>query len=156
MKQTRTKAPTINFIVDLKEPGDYEQGWTLIQSSPKIYISDSNEIIQADKIVIDSGIRNTVKKGISNPLENFYKTGDKVRVITKNYDVTGVIDYFLTINAGSQKEYISLNLLIKNPRDILFRSDIFDEFTSNSIISSKKNILIYSGILSISKIYDQV
>lgn len=156
MKQTRTKAPTINFIVDLKEPGDYEQGWTLIQSSPKIYVSDSNEIIQADKIVIDSGIRNTIKKGISNPLENFYKTGDKVRVITKSYDVTGVIDYLSTVNAGSQKEYISLNLLIKNPGDILFRSDIFDEFTINSILSFKKNILIYSGILSISKIYDQV
>ena len=106
MKLTKTKAPTIQFIVDLKNPGDYEQGWTLIQTNPKIYVNDSGEIFQGDRIIVDSNIRNTVKRGYPNPLETFYQVGDKVKVITRNLNVIGIIKSFSIASCGSQKDYI--------------------------------------------------
>ncbi len=154
MKLTKTKAPTIQFIVDLKEPGDYEKEWTLIQTNPKVYISDSGEIFQGNKIIVDSDIRNTIKKGYPNPLENFYNVGDKVRVISKNYNIIGTIKSFSVVSCGSQKDYIGLDLITEKPEDCSYKSDIFDEFTVNSLFSEKREYFIYSGIVSISKIHD--
>lgn len=154
MNSTKTKEPTIQFIVDLKEPGDYEKEWTLIQTNPKVYISDSGEIFQGNKIIVDSDIRNTIKRGYPNPLENFYNVGDKVRIISKKYNIIGTIKDFELLSCGSQKDYIGLTLITEKPEDCLYRSDIFDEFTVNSILSEKREHLVYSGIMSISKIHD--
>lgn len=154
MKQTKTKAPTIQFVIDLKQEGDYEYEWTLIQTNPKVYISDSGEVYQGDKIIVDLDIRNTIKKGYPNPLENFYSIGDKVRVVSKRSDIVGTIKCFSTVSCGSQKDYIGLELITEKPEDCLYRSDIFDELTVNSILSEKREHFIYSGIVSISKIHD--
>ena len=154
MKQIKTQAPMIQFIVDLKEPGDYEKEWTLIQTNPKVYISDSGEIFQGNKIIINSDIRNTIKKGYPNPLENFYSVGDKVRIITRNYNIIGTIKYFSKISCGSQKDYIGLDVITEKPEDCSYRSDIFEEFTVNKLLSNKREYFIYSGIISISKIHD--
>ena len=154
MKQTKTQAPTIKFIVDLKNPGDYELGWTLIQTNPKMYVSDSGEIFQGDKVIIESGLRNTVKRGSINPLSEFYNVGDRIRIITRNLDLTGIIDRFWNYSAGSQKDYISLDITVEKQSDILYRSDEFEEYSFNPIISYVGQHHVYSGIRSISKIYD--
>lgn len=154
MKLTKTKAPTIQLIVDLKNPGDYDQGWTLIRTNPKIYVNDSGEIFQGDRIIVDSNIRNTVKRGYPNPLENFYQVGDKVKVITRNLNITGIIKSFPIAFCGSQKDYIGLKLIIENSGDCLYRSDIFEDYVYNSTISELKEHFVYTGIISISKIYD--
>lgn len=154
MKQTKTQAPTIKFVVNLKEPGDYELGWTLFQTDPKMYISDSGEIFQGDKVIIESGLRNTVKKGSINPLSEFYKVGDRIRIITRNLDLTGIIDRFWNYSAGSQKDYISLDITVEKQSDVLYRSDEFEEYSFNPIISYVGQHHVYSGIISITKIYD--
>lgn len=154
MKQIKTKAPTIQFVVELKQAGDSELGWTLIQDDPKIYVDESGAFSQENKIIIDSDIRNTVKRGYSNPLEKFYNIGDKIRVITRNYNITGVIKFFTTTPCGSQKDYIALKLITEKPEDCLYRFDIFEDFAYNSILSERKEHFIYSGIMSISKIHD--
>ena len=154
MKQTKTQAPTIKFVVNLKEPGDYELGWTLFQIDPKMYISDSGEIFQGDKVIIESGLRNTVKRGSINPLSEFYKVGDRIRIITRNLDLTGIIDRFWNYSAGTQKDYISLDMTVEKQSDILYRSDEFEEYSFNPIISHVGQHHVYSGIISITKIYD--
>ena len=154
MKRTKTQAPTIKFVVNLKEPGDYELGWTLFQTEPKMYISDSGEIFKGDKVIVESGLRNTIKRGSINPLSEFYKVGDRIRIITRNLDLTGIIDRFWTYSAGSQKDYISLDMTVEKQSDILYRSDEFEEYSFNPIISHVGQHHVYSGIISITKIHD--
>lgn len=154
MKQTKTQAPTIKFIVDLKEPGDHELGWTLFQTDPKIYINDSGEIFRGDKVIIESGLRNTVRKGSVNPLSEFYNVGDRIKLITKNLNITGIIDKFWLYSAGSQKDYIMLDITVEKPEEVLYRSDEFEDFFINPIISYVGQHHVYSGIMSITKIYD--
>jgi hypothetical protein len=145
---------TITFVVNLKKEGQEHLGYTLLQKEPKIYVSEESEVILKDKILVDSGIRVTVKRGDENPLKNYFNPGDRIKIITIHYKCIGEIISFPTISAGTNKNYVGVKLKVDKD-GCFYRYDEFSHFTTPLIISNEEKIrTIYSGILLIEKLYD--
>ena len=143
---------TITFVVNLKKEGQEHLGYTLLQEEPKVYVSEENEVILKDKILVDSGIRVTVKKGDENPLKNYFNIGDRVKITTIRIKFVGEIISFPKFNAGTNKEYVGI-LLRVDKDGCFYRDDEFSHFT-NSVIPFGTEVNVYSGILLIEKLYD--
>lgn len=147
---------TITFVVNLKKEGQEYLGYTLLQEEPRVYVSKENEVILKDKILVDSGIRVTVKRGDENPLKNYFSQGDRVKIITTHFKYKGEIISFPKFNAGTNKEYIGIGLMIDKDGGCFYRDEPTSHFTkpfiSNGSTSLFKNV--YSGIILIEKLYD--
>lgn len=146
---------TITFVVNLKKEGQEHLGYTLLQKEPKVYVNEENEVILKDKILVDSGIRVTVKRGDENPLKNYFNPGDRIKIITTRFKYKGEIISFPTISAGTNKDYVAVQLKVDKD-GYFYRDDKFSHFTTPLIVPEGQVLVkyVYSEILLIEKLYD--